>query len=183
MKPLHQTSVTSPSPLGERMSAGQVKGRLSRYLTFLSRIRHCAGFGVQSPTDYAFVREVIYERWPYAKYAELEARFDDTDTFQLKLAQLLLRVANHAQAPQTGIIGTLPPLMEAHLKAGCQHSEIIHIEDSEATTYPLVIATELNSQWHEYIQQQHIIHYDLHYLGIAFRDDKRYSEGHVINFY
>ena len=28
---------------------------------FLSRIRHCAGYGVQSPTDYAFVREVIYE--------------------------------------------------------------------------------------------------------------------------
>ena len=25
---------------------------------FLSRIRHCAGYGVQSPTDYAFVREV-----------------------------------------------------------------------------------------------------------------------------
>ena len=50
----------------------KTKRRLCLWV-FLKRLRHCAGFGVQSPTDYAFVREVIYERWPYALYAELEA--------------------------------------------------------------------------------------------------------------
>ena len=40
---------------------------------FLSRIRHCAGYGVQSPTDYAFVREVIYEHGDYSLYQELLA--------------------------------------------------------------------------------------------------------------
>ena len=89
-----------------------------RLFVFLKRIRHCAGFGVQSPTDYAFVREVIYERWPYALYAELEAKFHDTNWFLLKLSQLLLRVSNYAQASRIGIIGPLPPVMEAHLKAG-----------------------------------------------------------------
>ena len=147
---------------------------------FLKRLRHCAGFGVQSPTDYAFVREVIYERWPYALYAELEAKFYGTNWFLLKLSQLLLRVSNYAQASRIGIIGPLPPVMEAHLKAGCRKSTIEPIVNC---SYPLVIATELNEQWHEYISQEHIISFDLYYLGIAFYDEKRYSEGHVINFY
>ena len=144
-----------------------------RLFVFLKRIRHCAGFGVQSPTDYAFVREVIYERWPYALYAELEAKFHETNWFLLKLSQLLLRVSNYAQASRIGIIGTLPPVMEAHLKAGCRKSEI----------RPLLIATELNEDWQAYISQEHIISYDLYYLGIAFYDEKRYREEHVINFY
>ena len=133
---------------------------------FLKRLRHCAGFGVQSPTDYTFVREVIYERWPYALYAELEAKFYGTNWFLLKLSQLLLRVSNYAQASRIGIIGPLPPVMEAHLKAGCRKSTIEPIE-----------------QWHEYISQEHIISFDLYYLGIAFYDEKRYREEHVINFY
>ena len=156
---------------------------------FLKRIRHCAGFGVQSPTDYAFVREVIYERWPYALYTELEARFHGTDSFLLKLSQLLLRVSNYAQASRIGVIGNLPPVMEAHLKAGCKKSEIVSIINYQlsilncSTPYPLVIATELNDQWQAYISQEHIISYDLYYLGIAFYDEKRYREEHVINFY
>ena len=171
-----------------------------RLIIFLKRIRHCAGFGVQSPTDYAFVREVIYERWPYALYTELEARFRGTDRFLLKLSQLLLRVSNYAQASRIGVIGNLPPVMEAHLKAGCRKSEIVRPSKSpcvgglplpsgsppmqgERGEGLLVIATELNEQWQAYISQEHIISYDLYYLGIAFYDEKRYSEGHVINFY
>ena len=152
---------------------------------FLKRIRHCAGFGVQSPTDYAFVREVIYERWPYALYAELEAHYSDTDKFLLKLSQLLLRVSNYAQASRIGIIGPLPPVMEAHLKAGCRKSEIISTSNCPLPTsnFPLLIATDLNDQWREYISQEHIISYDLYYLGIAFYDEKRYTERHIINFY
>lgn len=171
-----------------------------RLFVFFKRIRHCAGFGVQSPTDYAFVREVIYERWPYAQYAELEAHYGDTSSFLLKLSQLLLRVSNYAQASQIGVIGTLPPVMEAHLKAGCRKSEIVTVKGqkskdkgrgegtldfspSSLDIFPLLIATELNDQWQEYISQEHIISYDLYYLGIAFYDEKRYTEGHVINFY
>jgi hypothetical protein len=90
--------------------------------------------------------------------------------------------------------------MEAHLKAGCRKSEIVRPSKSpcvgglplpsgsppmqgERGEGLLVIATELNEQWQAYISQEHIISYDLYYLGIAFYDEKRYSEGHVINFY
>ena len=201
-------SISEYVPEGVRRTGEGPLGFFFRFFTFLKRIRHCAGFGVQSPTDYAFVREVIYERWPYAQYAELEAHYGDTDSFLLKLSQLLLRVSNYAQASQIGVIGTLPPVMEAHLKAGCRKSEIMKIPiqppsllprggetlDSIGVSkkslpregrdhYPLLIATDLNDQWQEYISQEHIISYDLYYLGIAFYDEKRYTEGHVINFY
>ena len=192
----------SLAPWGEgvRRTGEGPLGFFFRFFTFLKRIRHCAGFGVQSPTDYAFVREVIYERWPYALYVELEAHYGDTDSFLLKLSQLLLRVSNYAQASRIGIIGNLPPVMEAHLKAGCRKSEIMTVKGqkskdkgrgegtldfspSSLDIFPLLIATELNDQWREYISQEHIISYDLYYLGIAFYDEKRYTEGHVINFY
>ena len=179
-----------------------VRGLIEGLFVFLKRLRHCAGFGVQSPTDYAFVREVIYERWLYAQYAELEAKFYGTSSFLLKLSQLLLRVSNYAQASRIGIIGPLPPVMEAHLKAGCKKSEIVRPSKSPCIgglplpsgsppmqgeqgegLLPLVIATELNDDWKAYISQEHIISFDLYYLGIAFYDEKRYREEHVIIFY
>ena len=177
-----------------------VRGLAEGLLVFLKRLRHCAGFGIQSPTDYAFVREVIYERWPYALYDELEAKFYGTSSFMLKLSQLLLRVSNYAQASRIGIIGPLPPVMEAHLKAGCRKSEIVRPSkfpcvgglplpsgsppmQGERGEGLLVIATELNEQWQAYIRQEHIISFDLYYLGIAFYDEKRYREEHVVNFY
>ena len=164
-----------------------VRGLAEGLLVFLKRIRHCAGFGIQSPTDYAFVREVIYERWPYALYDELEAKFYGTSSFLLKLSQLLLRVSNYAQASQIGIIGPLPPVMEAHLKAGCRKSKIVPIVNFQFSIFNcpdgVVIATELNEQWQAYIRQEHIISFDLYYLGIAFYDEKRYREEHVVNFY
>ena len=38
---------------------------------WLSRINHCRGFGVQSPSAYAFIRYVVNEHYPYYAYEDL----------------------------------------------------------------------------------------------------------------
>ena len=48
-----------------------VMNQLKRYLVWLGRIHRCGGFGIQSPTDYSFVRYVINEHWPYYAYDSL----------------------------------------------------------------------------------------------------------------
>ena len=65
---------------------------IRRWLVWLSRIHRVWGFGIQSPTDYAFVRYVVNEHWPYYAYEELT----DKDWLTEKLGRLYFRLANCA---------------------------------------------------------------------------------------
>lgn len=67
--------------------------QLKHWLVWLSRIHHSWGFGIQSPTDYAFVRYVVNEHWPYYAYENLL----DDDWMQQKLGRLYFRLANWRQ--------------------------------------------------------------------------------------
>ena len=67
--------------------------QLYRRIVWLSRIHRCRGFGIQSPTDYAFVRYVVNEHWPYYAYEELT----DKDWLKQKLGRLYFRIANWRQ--------------------------------------------------------------------------------------
>ena len=71
--------------------------RLHHVLVWLSRIQYCRGFGIQSPTDYRFVRYVINEHWPYYAY---EALGQNDDWLRRKLGLLYFRLANERQ-PKT----------------------------------------------------------------------------------
>ena len=64
-----------------------------RWLVWLSRIHCCRGFGIQSPTDYAFVRYVVNEHWPYYAYDVLR----EDDWLREKLGRLYMRLANWRQ--------------------------------------------------------------------------------------
>ena len=66
---------------------------IRRWLVWLSRIHRVWGFGIQSPTDYAFVRYVVNEHWPYYAYEELT----DKDWLTEKLGRLYFRLANWRQ--------------------------------------------------------------------------------------
>jgi hypothetical protein len=57
-------------------------------------MHRCLGFGIQSPKDYAFVRYVINEKWPYYAYERL-GKNDDWRT--RKLGRLYMRLANWRQ--------------------------------------------------------------------------------------
>lgn len=58
-----------------------------RLIEWLPRKWRSRGFGVQSPTDYEFLRHVLRERWPYYGYAGAGP-----------VARLCLRLANRVQA-------------------------------------------------------------------------------------
>lgn len=70
-----------------------------RIWNWCKRVKHRSGFGVQSPTDYFFIRNVIYEKSPYYAYAKLAKRKFDyyQPHYRTKIDRLLFRLANHFQ--------------------------------------------------------------------------------------
>lgn len=69
--------------------------QLTRIWVYLSRLHRSLGFGIQSPTDYAFVRYVINEHWQYYAYQQLDEQ--DDNWLRRKLGRLYFRLANWRQ--------------------------------------------------------------------------------------
>ena len=66
--------------------------RIQQAWIWAKRICHSRGFGIQSPTDYRFVRYVINEHWPYYAYETLGLH----DNWEIrKLGKLYFRLANY----------------------------------------------------------------------------------------
>ena len=90
--------------------------RLKRWLVWLSRIHCCRGFGIQSPTDYAFVRYVVNEHWPYYAYDTMHVN----SWLERKLGKLYLRLANWRQPTSM-----LPDAYTPWWQAGCHRMRIV----------------------------------------------------------
>lgn len=168
---------------------------LTRLFVWLRRIGHCRGFGIQSPTDYQFVRYVINEHWPYYAYDE----FTDTDWLRNKLGRLYFRVANWRQP--TCIVDAVGAA--EYLKAGCRKAHInndtsltemacIPISYDYQTLFShcndrsVVIVQDIWKQterWHAIEHTPQVtVSYDLYYCGIVLFDSKRTKQSYIINF-
>ena len=82
-------------------------------------LRRCGcsrGFGVQSPSAYAFIRYVINEHYPYYAYQELQERLTWFDKRGHQTGRLLLRLANFWQ-PEICIVNE--HRFDEYLHAGC----------------------------------------------------------------
>ena len=171
---------------------------LPRFLVWLSRIHKCQGFGIQSPTDFDFVRTVVNEHDAYYAYDELQ-----TDCWmQRKLGELYFRVTNWRQ-PDTIVTNDYQPWFQA----GCRSARII----SDINEEPLQLArieieqhqqlellyAHCNQQsviivegiWRDWQTWHAIEHdtrigttFDLYYCGIVFCDTQRYKHNYRINF-
>lgn len=169
-----------------------------RWLIWLSRIHQCQGFGIQSPTDFDFVRTVVNEHCPYYAYDEIEA----SDWCQRHLGQLYMRIANWRQ-PATILTNSY----QHWFQAGCHSARII----SELADHPLQLA-HIEIEQHARLQQlyahcqqqsviiiegiwrdwaswhaiEHDMHtgttFDLYYCGIVLFDTQRYKHNYRINF-
>lgn len=78
---------------------------LKRPFVRLSRIGHCAGFGVHSPFAFNLITQVIYQRTPYYIYSDLvtaeKKETKERDSHwryeSLKVKRLLFRLVNETQ--------------------------------------------------------------------------------------
>ena len=170
--------------------------RLWHPLVWLSRLTHCRGFGIQSPTDYRFVRYVINEHWPYYAYESLGVQ----DTWlRRKQGLLYFRLANDRQ-PRT-IIDRVG--FQDYLQAGCQKAQINgEVREVELAVVPIktdynrlfqacnaqsVVVFQniyqLRNYWHCIENDPRVtVTFDLYYCGIVFFDPKRTKQNYIINF-
>lgn len=91
---------------------------------WLSRIGCCRGFGVQSPSAYAFIRYVVNEHYPYYAYSDLEKALPPASHLHVKTCRLLFRLANNTQACRWLFVGQPTPHQQAYVKAGCHRTEV-----------------------------------------------------------
>ena len=176
--------------------------RLQQAWIWLRRIARCRGCGIQSPTDYRFVRYVINEHWPYYSYTELGER---DDWLKRKLGRLYFRLANYLQ-PDT-IIDMVG--MKEYLRAGCRKARIDaswHQNNPKTGSQLILVSAEANVDQlmesageHTALVIQNIwqqrktwktvlsnsrptVTFDLYYCGIVFFNSKRTRQNYVVNF-
>ncbi len=170
--------------------------QFKRWLIWLSRIHHCRGFGIQSPSDYSFVRYVVNEHWPYYAYEELT----DDDWLTQKLGRLYFRLANWRQPKYMK-----PDAYQRYWHTGCKAIAFvddppivelsrIDVEDKALWTSILSRCNErsvvvVEGIWRHPEQWQAIIHderisvsFDLYYCGIVLFDKKLYTKHYIINY-
>ena len=161
--------------------------RLHCFWIWLSRLRHSRGFGIQSPTDYAFVCNVVNEHSPYYAYDGLARQFPTCNPRRLKLLRLYLRLSNFKQsdffidcglAPdfvRFSLQRSLAPHLSRLLERADEHSMLV-VEDIKADAGS-------RSRWADLLRDERVrISYDLYDCGILFFDKKRYKKDYIINF-
>ncbi len=172
--------------------------RVRYVLVWLSRMFCCRGFGVQSPTDYRFVRYVVNEHWPYYKYAEIGC---NDDWLTRHVGRLCFRLANWLQPKE--IVATAYP---DYLQAGCNSCRLIYADDAgdkvdmavvssaedvslllpKFQEHSMLVFDRLYQQpavWQWIVAQPSVtVTFDLYYCGIAFFNPKRTKQHYKVNF-
>ncbi len=170
--------------------------RIAYIFVWFSRCFHVLGFGIQSPTDYLFVRKVINEHRPYYAYENLGS---NDSWLRRKLGLLYFRLSNFRQ-PNKVIdhIGVseyvISGCKKAQLVDECNIVELAFLSDvddvfsllSRVDDQSMIIVEISSSQrnrWKKLLSDSRvIISYDLYYCGILMFDRKRVKQHYIINF-
>ncbi len=170
---------------------------------WIKRLFYTRGFGIHSPKDYAFVRYVINEHYPYYAYERLKSG----DWLTRKLGRLYLRMANWRK----------PQVMKEdgftdYWKAGRRAIRFVdaaawwqHLSDGHPVemarqdimddwqglfdhcdAQSVVIIEGISRDWKRWHAIEHDSRvgttFDLYYCGIVFFDTDRYAHHYKINF-
>ena len=173
-----------------------VMNLVRRWGVWIRRVHRCRGFGIQSPTDYSFVRYVINEHWPYYAYDQLNG----DDWLTSKLGRLYFRLANWRQ-PSTMIQDEY----QRYWQAGCIETNFVPIinkvelarvlvEDydgweallSKCDQKSVIVVEGIWrdwERWHKLEADENTgVTFDLYYCGIVFFDKNRFKQNYIINF-
>ena len=113
-----------------------------RCVAWLRRCGHSRGFGIQSPTAYQFVTDVLCQRLPYHAYDDLSRRFPKLRGRRLKFCRLLFRLANYQQAERTFVASCFSEENLAFLVEGNRRSELV----SNPANCRLIVASAMENQ-------------------------------------
>ena len=102
--------------------------RMNNFFLRVRRLWHRHGFGVQSPSAYNFIRDVIEGTYPYYDYSDLEAQFPSVDNRSRKLAKLYFRIANSMQPRLWLSYQHSSEVYRHYIQSGCNHTQILNID-------------------------------------------------------
>lgn len=98
----------------------------------IARIRRAGssrGFGIQSPSDYSFVCNIVNCRYPYYAYSDLRQVTTGISWRERKKAELLFRIANFLQ-PDTTINLGMEQWYETYISKACQKTRIYNSNET-----------------------------------------------------
>ena len=182
--------------VSRKVTTFALMNQLKRCFVWLSRIHRCRGFGIQSPTDYSFVRYVINEHWPYYSYKQ----FSNDDWLTRKLGLLYFRLSNWVLPKEM-----LQDEYQRYWSAGCKKTrfssdikavELARVDIADAggwrslagkcDSHSVVVVEGIWrnwDMWHQIVADERVsITFDLYYCGIVFFDKSRFKHNYIINF-
>jgi hypothetical protein len=96
---------------------------ICRFFNKLIRLPQSYGFGVQSPSAYSFINNVINEKYLYYAYQKLNYLFPEISDGERRLLQFYFRVVNFSQ-PSSWIDVCAPSeMMQQYVSEGCHHTQ------------------------------------------------------------
>ena len=127
--------------------------RLRRYLIWLLRCGYCRGFGIQSPTDYAFVRYVINEHYPYYSYSDLKTKYPSLSIDDRKLMELYFRISNWLQPEYAVIHSDRQKVVRNYVTCGCFGTKVLPVDIFEDLNLKAFLAIfGMNANYDDFTQ-------------------------------
>ena len=170
--------------------------QVRRLWIWLTRVHRSLGFGIQSPTDYGFVRSVVNEHWPYYAYNEI----DESNWQRRKLGRLYFRLANWRKPKcmcdnpyskwfiaGSHNINLVEEINRVELERVviCDHDRIkTLLEKCDQESILVVEDIYIDwDRWRRIVNDERVgTTFDLYYCGIVFFDTQRFKHNYVINF-
>lgn len=104
-----------------------------KFSDFINRLRHNRGFGVQSPSAFFFVTQVLKERLPYYAYKDIDRIAQESGVHSKKKCRRLFRIANYLHPKSIIAIGEEAATPLCAIAAAVSTAKITFITSKAAT--------------------------------------------------